>query len=315
MRKLRIIKIIVIAIVALMFTTAFHLVQLVDSQAPLGTIFINADGTIFPDTARIQRSGNTYTFTDNIYAAVKILKSDIVLNGAGYTLSGPYNGTASDIWIIGNGPDKNTLAQYVIGVDLSNSSVNGITIENLNVKNFSIGMYVWTKNNTVIGNGVSNNIVGILLSGSNATVTGNYIASNIRGLFFGFTSGSIPSDLYIYNNDFEKNSIQMNGCTCKLLNSSEPIHYWDFGQIGNYWSDYNGTSSIHEAIGNTPYIIDLLNQDRYPLMQSPVKPPVPSSNSTILDYEIILIVAIPVVLVVASAIFVSRKKKQQTSKN
>lgn len=315
MRKLKIMKIIVIAITALMFTTAFHLVQPVGSQAPLGTIFINADGTVFPDTARIQRSGNTYTFTDNIYAAVKILKSDIVLNGAGYTLSGPYNGTASDIWIIGNGPDKNTLAQYVIGVDLSNSSVNGVTIENLNVKNFSIGMYVWTKNNAVIGNGVSNNIVGILLSGSNATVTRNYIASNIRGLFFGFTSGSIPSDLYIYNNDFEKNSIQMNGCTCKLLNSSEPIHYWDYGQIGNYWSDYNGTNSIHEGIGNVPYVIDLLNQDRYPLMQSPVKPPVPSSNSTLPDYVIILIVAIPVVLLAISAIFISRKKKQETSKN
>jgi hypothetical protein len=295
--------------IILMLALALAFVRPVSSQLPLQTIFINADGSVSPDTAPIQRSGNIYTFTSNIYAAVKILRSNIVLNGAGYTLSGPYNGTASNIWVIGNGPDKDTLAQYVIGVDLSNSSVNGVTIENLNVENFSIGMYIWTKNNTVTGNGVSYNIVGVLLSGSNSTITRNYIASNMRGVFFGFTAGTIPSDLYIYDNDFEKNSIQMNGCTCKLLNSSEPIHYWDYGKEGNYWSDYNGTGANHNGLGDTPYIIDLLNQDRYPLIQSPVKPPVPTLSSKNPDEVIVLVIAVSVVIV-ASAIFIVKKKRQ-----
>lgn len=103
-----------------------------------------------------------------------------MLDGAGYTLSGPYNGTAVDVWLIGEGPNQlpnGTLAQYIIGIDLASASVDGVTIENLNVKNFSIGMYVWTKNNTVTGN-----------AGSNETVTKNYIADNQRGSFLASTT-------------------------------------------------------------------------------------------------------------------------------
>jgi hypothetical protein len=194
-----------LAVIVLALVLTLVLVRPVSSQPTLQTIFIQPDGSIYPNTAPIQRSGDSYTFTDNIYAAIKILKSNIILDGAGYTLSGPFNGNSSDIWVIGSGPDKDTLAQYTIGVDLGNSSVNGITIENLNVENFSIGMYIWTKNNTVTGNAVLQNIVGMLISGSNATITKNYISHNMRGLFFGFNSpGDFPSDIVVYQNDFEK---------------------------------------------------------------------------------------------------------------
>jgi len=36
---------------------------------------------------------------------------------------------------------------------------------------------------------------------------------------------------------------------------------------GNYWSDYNGTDDNGDGIGDTPYIIDADNQDKYPLMK------------------------------------------------
>jgi parallel beta-helix repeat protein len=55
------------------------------------------------------------------------------------------------------------------------------------------------------------------------------------------------------------------------------INVWDNGYPsgGNYWSDYNGTDSYFgpyqnvtgsDGIGDTPYVIDADNQDRYPLM-------------------------------------------------
>ena len=35
---------------------------------------------------------------------------------------------------------------------------------------------------------------------------------------------------------------------------------------GNYWSEYNGTDSNQDGIGDTPYTINANNIDHYPLM-------------------------------------------------
>ncbi len=282
-----------------------------DSQTPIQTIFIQPDGTIYPPETRIQQNGDTYTFTDNIHSPIKIMKSNIILDGAGYILQGPYNGTQADVWVIGEGPNQlpeGVLAQYTIGIDLGSQSVEGITIQNLNVKNFSIGMYIWTKSNMVTRCAVAENIVGILLSGTNSTVTYNYITDNKRGLFFGFNNPEeiIPNDIIINHNDFENNIVQLNGCLCDDYNTTEPPHSWDDGREGNYWSDYNGTDSNNDGIGDTPYVIDVLNQDRFPLMQSPAKPPAQAPQIPL--PAMILVVVTPVILIVAAAAYKRRRK-------
>ncbi len=53
-----------------------------------GTIYIRADGSIYPPTAPIQRDGNLYTLTDSIYDSIVVLKDNIVLDGAGHSLHG-----------------------------------------------------------------------------------------------------------------------------------------------------------------------------------------------------------------------------------
>lgn len=309
MRKMLVLAAVFFLVLALSPTV---LVKPASAQKPLSTLIILPDGTVSPSTAPIMHNENTYTFTDDLYARIIIQKSNIVLNGAGYTLLGPHNGTATNNWVVGEGPNQETagnFADYIIGVDFGGADINGITVENLNIKNFSIGMYVWTKNNTVSGNNVSENIVGILVSGSNQTITKNYIANNQMGLFFGFNNKiteTIPTDIEVNHNDFQNNVVQLNGCGCDSINASEPPHNWDDGGEGNFWSDYNGTDSNYDGIGDAPYMIDALNQDRYPLLQSPVKLPIAAAKVPVEA----IVLGISAIAVVAGLLFLRRTRKQ-----
>jgi len=56
------------------------------------------------------------------------------------------------------------------------------------------------------------------------------------------------------------------------VHSSNSTNVWDDGACeGNYWSDYEDrypdAEEIYESgIWNTPYVVDINNQDNYPLI-------------------------------------------------
>lgn len=286
-----------------------------NAQPALPTIYIRQDGSIDPPTAPIRRDGDVYTFTGDAYARIYVQRGNIIINGAGYTLRGPYNGTATDIWLIGQGPEQptnGTLVPWVIGIDLGGADVTGLTIKNLNIKNFSIGMYIWTENNTITGNAVSENIVGILLSGCNNGIIRNCIGKNDMGIFFGVnTPGDEPINITLTHNSFVDNDVHFSGCFCEGYNTTEPMHTWDDGKEGNFWSDYNGSDVNGDDVGDTPYVIDVQNQDRYPLMQIEATPPTATPKMPV--ETIVAAIALSIIIVAAVIAYRRRKKKAAES--
>jgi len=310
----------VIMILAFVLLTPLVFVETVNPQTTVQTIRILSDGSVDPATAPIQRFGNTYVFTGNINGVIVVEMDNIVLDGAGYTLQGTYNGTRADGWMIGQGPPKasDDTSLWTIGIDFSAATKpTNVTVKNVNVKGFYVGMYVWTQNNTAEGNSVTGNIIGVLLSGDSNTIIRNYIADNDEGIFLGINSpGTVPLNIILSHNSLVDNKVQFSGCTCEEYNLTETIHTWDNGKEGNFWSDYNGTDQNGDGLGDTPYIIDVKNQDRYPLMQVYSTPaPAPSATLTPNDLPFVLIweTVFIVVLVLAGIIVVIlalRKRKE-----
>ncbi|KON32299.1 MAG: hypothetical protein AC479_07625 [miscellaneous Crenarchaeota group-6 archaeon AD8-1] len=258
-------SIIVLAIITVVFLDSFSN----PIQEEYKIFRIQYDGSISPHTNSIQRNGNMYTFTNDLYGQIIVEASDIIIDGSGYTLHGQYNGTRTDSWVVGQGPEQNTSSiPWTIGIDLAGKDCKNLMITNLKIKNFYIGIYLWTSNNTIDNNIISDSIVGVLLSGDNNCLIRNFISDNEEGIFFGVnTPGNEPLNILMNLNSFVDNEVQFSGCFCEGTNTEEAIHTWDDGSRGNYWSDYKGTDEDNDGIGDTPYVIDFLNQDRFPLME------------------------------------------------
>jgi parallel beta-helix repeat protein len=107
-----------------MLTLAFNIHPVKAS----GTIYVRADGSVDPPTAPIQWSGRVYNFTDNIYDSIVVQRTNIVIDGQGYTAEGTGSGT---------------------GIDLSSRSY--VTIKNVRITGFDWGIFLeGSSNNTLI---------------------------------------------------------------------------------------------------------------------------------------------------------------------
>jgi len=96
------------------------------------------------------------------------------------------------------------------------------------------------------------------------SMTGNtnknlFVANNFANYaYFEPTFNHSGTNIFYHNNFFNANWMQ--------TDPEFTVSKWDNGKEGNYWSNYNGTDTNHDGIGETPHIIDLNNQDLYPLI-------------------------------------------------
>jgi len=92
----------------------------------------------------------------------------------------------------------------------------------------------------------------------------------------------------IYKNNFIHNTNQTH-----IDNTYGMVigNVWDNDYEGNYWSNYNGTDSDGNGIGDTPYVIDEYNRDNYPLMNRRWNPADVNHDLKVDIYDVVLICA------------------------
>ncbi len=198
---------------------------------------------------------------------VTITDNKILFNALGIYAINADNNTISSNIMEGTGLDN-------IGIMIEGS--RGCLIENNRISHAIYdGIRIHNSNNNLVyGNVLNENDYGIYLYGStNNTLSNNSIPDNSVGIAVEANSGSNRISGNTFSNNFaairissNHNIILHNNFTNNTNMVSGSISYWDNGCEGNYWSDYHGTDSDRDGVGDTPYIIDSNNTDHYPLM-------------------------------------------------
>ena len=147
-------------IVLLIFSTLRVGSQLVSPACAqtFESITIKGDGSI-EGTNKIQRDGSTYTLTGNISGTIQVKKSNIVIDGAGFTLQGN-GGTGIGI--------SSEAAEHPSPLEIWN-----VTVKNLRITNFKWGIKCDDGgDHTFYGDYISNDIV-------NRNETGDFSWDNL----------------------------------------------------------------------------------------------------------------------------------------
>lgn len=151
------------------------------------------------------------------------------------------------------------------GVYMYNTSAVAL-FNNVITFNNSSGVFMEASyNNTMEYSLLGNNtFFGIRLDDSNEiSIVGNIVSWNeLAGIsFFNLTGSNFCSNNFLNNTE--------------QVRSDDSPNAWDNGVEGNYWGNYNGTDFYSglsknetgsDGIGDSPYFIDVNNQDNYPLI-------------------------------------------------
>jgi hypothetical protein len=210
-----------------------------------------------------------------------VIANNTISNGQGLSWVG------DDNYISGNNITHSD--QQARGMSLS-GTLNIVSRNRITAVNGD-GITVGGFNNSLIDNyivGCNGAAFDLGMSSHHNSVIENYLAENKEGVrtLSVYSQGSCHDNL-IYCNNFINNTNNVNNSL--LMTSEVAINIWDNGTIGNYWSNYNGTDLNNDGIGDTPYVLDSNNQDRFPLItpyeqessaNQPFPSPLPSPTPT-----------------------------------
>ncbi|MHA2363945.1 MAG: NosD domain-containing protein [Candidatus Hodarchaeales archaeon] len=212
---------------------------------------------------------STNIITDNNQFGIKINSNDVFLslrNEHGWIGSG----TLKNPYLIANYDYHNIFSQislinidcYFIIENISISGTNAIAISLDNVSNGklinndvelsnSIGFFLSNSHNNILTeNTAIHNEVGFYITGSSESnkVVFNKAVNNTK---YGIVISQFTSNNELYYNYLISNN---NGSIQASDKSSN--NFWANGTYGNYWSDYSGSDTNNDGIGDISYLLD-----------------------------------------------------------
>jgi nitrous oxidase accessory protein len=167
--------------------------------------------------------------------------------------------------------DNNITEATVSGISLDSSSANTVTGNRISDLEDGMGaLMLWTSSNNVIS---QNLLFGgnpmLLLGSSDNTLSENFVVDSEYGIVVGLSSNNKIFSNYFIN-------VTESVMDTDISEGAPSENSWDNGSEGNYWSDYNGTDSDGDGIGDSPHVLYENNQDNYPLMEPAEIPEFPS---------------------------------------
>jgi len=270
-----------VLVLGLLVPIAFQAQLAVAQPSPT---LIRADGIVTPTTTPLQQVDGIYKITADISTPIVVEKSNIILDGQGFTIQGT--------------EDFNDQ----VGITLLCSHV---TVTNFHVSGWQIGVHGVNDSNIVSHNNFTSNHYDVAIYADNYQITGNYlgfqriigdnntISENVisipdfkSGFWISKSSGAVieandvilkemstsfissdNSTIHVRCNNFLNIEVNTGGALSLSLQGDRA--YWD----GNYWSDYrtrypNASEIASSGIWDTPYFSAQLQRtiDRTPLV-------------------------------------------------
>jgi len=229
--------------------------------------------------------------TDEIFLSIQAaINDDDTQNGhtiiASFGVYWEHLWISKSVFLYGTNGDHSViegrLTGNVVTICADDVYLAGFMIQHSGMEEQNAGIVVNGKNCSIIRNTIYDNFQGIILkqSAEDTQIVANKISDNgwngitlkpgctgiriventIADNFYAGIGISEASNNYIYHNNLKSNRHQA---------YDDATNIWDNGypSAGNYWSDYTGSDSDGDGIGDTSYAIpDGINIDRYPLM-------------------------------------------------
>ena len=198
--------------------------------------------------------------------------------------------------------DNNITSALVSAISLDESSGNTVSGNRISELMDGMGaLMLWASSNNVISRNV---LYGgnpmFLLGSSDNVISNNFVVDSEYGIVVGLSSNN-----EIYSNYFI--NVAQLAMDTEISEGTPSTNSWDNGSKGNYWSDYAGTDSNGDGIGDTPHVLYENNQDNFPLMNYPPISTNPQTDSS-LPTEVIIVIVVAVVTVVAAMAVLKLRK-------